>query len=106
MLPDYEAMLEKIYRVVLRPGDVAVDFESLGYGIYSIFGIPQLRDQFISATEDQSFWDYIAIPSDISWFVGHAHIEDILEQLKLSSSRVTRDTPFSALSNRLSSFFK
>jgi FkbM family methyltransferase len=62
-------------------------FADLGYSIFSIFGIPLLRDEFILAAEQQYFWDYIAIPGRGSWQFGHEHIRVLINQLGGGDSR-------------------
>ena len=54
---------------------------SLGYRIYSIFGLPLDRTEFIVASAKQQFWDYWALPTGVSWPFGHTAISMLIEQL-------------------------
>jgi len=56
-------------------------FANLGYTVFSIFGIPLSREHFISAAEEQFFWDYVAVPGRIPWPFGHDHIRLLIRQL-------------------------
>ncbi len=56
-------------------------FAKLGYTLFSIFGIPLSRDEFISAAQEQFFWDYIAVPGKGAWPFGHDHIRVLVRQL-------------------------
>lgn len=67
-------------------------FADLGYSLFSIFGIPLLRDEFILAAEEQFFWDYIAIPGTSSWPFGHEHIRVLVNQLGESDVRAAESS--------------
>lgn len=56
-------------------------FAELGYTLFSIFGIPLSRDEFISAADEQFFWDYIAVPGRSPWPFGHDHLRVLVGQL-------------------------
>lgn len=64
---------------------VAADYydfcSGLGYKLFSIFGIPLTRDEFIAAADEQLFWDYIAVPGGGGWPFGHAATRVLLKQL-------------------------
>jgi FkbM family methyltransferase len=53
-------------------------FEKLDYKIHSIFGIHITRSEFLKATCEQFYWDYIAIPSESKFEFNHKHIKVIL----------------------------
>ncbi len=48
-------------------GDYYDFFDDLGYKVYSIFGVRLKREEFILATAEQKFWDYIMFPAGETW---------------------------------------
>jgi FkbM family methyltransferase len=60
-------------------------FSSLGYSVFSIFGLRLSREEFISAAEEQFFWDYVALPPGAEWTFGLGHIKLLLGQLRDTS---------------------
>jgi FkbM family methyltransferase len=62
-------------------GDYFDFFADLGYTIFSIYGIELSRDDFLQATEEQFYWDYIAIPNASGWPFGHDHLRILFNQL-------------------------
>jgi len=56
-------------------------FADRGYTLFSIFGIPLSREDFLSAADEQLFWDYIAIPRTEPWPFRHEPIRVLLQKL-------------------------
>ena len=48
----------------VNPSDVYEYFENLNYKIYSIYGDLLSKDEFITESKVQNFWDYIASPNN------------------------------------------
>ena len=59
-------------------------FDSLGYNLFSIYGLPLSKNQFIAACSEQFYWDYIAIPNRGAWLFGHNHVKVLANQLNCS----------------------
>jgi FkbM family methyltransferase len=60
-------------------------FSDLGYQLYSIFGVPLSRNDFIVAAAEQFFWDYIAIPPNTGWTFGHNHMRVLMDQVRAAT---------------------
>ena len=56
-------------------------FAELGYRLFSLYGLPLNREQFVSAAEQQFYWDYVALPAEETWFFSHAHLHVLVQQL-------------------------
>jgi FkbM family methyltransferase len=56
-------------------------FDALDYSIYSIFGLKLEKDEFIEASKQQWFWDYVAIPNHGEWIYGHLHLKTLIDQI-------------------------
>lgn len=62
-------------------GDYFDFFAELGYRLFSLYGLPLNREQFVAAAEQQFYWDYVALPAAEAWFFSHAHLRVLVQQL-------------------------
>ena len=62
-------------------GDYFDFFAGLGYRVFSLFGLPLNREQFVKMAEQQFFWDYVAIPAAEPWVFTHEHLQVMVQQL-------------------------
>ncbi|MGT3204666.1 FkbM family methyltransferase [Yersinia enterocolitica] len=56
-------------------------FYDLGYVIYSIFGIPLSKNEFVDMSRQQFFWDYIAAHKDETFPKDHNNVRVLINQL-------------------------
>lgn len=56
-------------------------FAGLGYRVFSLYGLPLNREQFVAMAAQQFFWDYVALPARETWFFTHAHLQVMVQQL-------------------------
>ncbi|AZB71532.2 FkbM family methyltransferase [Synechococcus elongatus] len=69
------------------------DFLSvLGYNIFSVFGILLSREDFIEASKEQFFWDYVAIPNLTTWPLGHYHLRLLMREMDALSAAARSTT--------------
>lgn len=69
--------------------------KTLDYEIYSIFGNKLDRTEFLECTEEQFFWDYIALHKTHTWPVGIETNKVIVQQLALLSEVSEGENSFS-----------
>lgn len=69
--------------------DVFEYFSGMGYSIYSIFGVLLSKDDFVTSSRLQNFWDYVAIPAELTWPAAHEPVKVLLQQLSGASENNT-----------------
>lgn len=62
-------------------GDYFDFFAGLGYRVFSLYGLPLHREQFVAMAAQQFFWDYVALPAAEAWFFSHTHLQVLVQQL-------------------------
>jgi FkbM family methyltransferase len=56
-------------------------FDDIDYSIYSIFGLKLSKSEFIEASKQQWYWDYVAIPHHGEWGYGHSQLKILVDQI-------------------------
>jgi FkbM family methyltransferase len=69
-------------------GDYFDYFADLQYRMFSIYGLPLNREQFVAMAERQFFWDYVALPAKEAWFFDHEQVHVLVEQLASAAEHV------------------